>query len=270
MFVGDKIIYLQLQKTGSTHIASLLAEIIPGKQVGKHGPLRFERGNRLVFGSIRNPWDWYVSLWAYGCGGKGGLYTELTTPPLKSIQRHARTMVKNPVCRSQLPHALKADLTKRHNHWKRLYENSEDPVLFREWLGCILADKPLNAPHMEGGYPFLPLRVSCGLYAFRFLKLFTQSNLWRDFVSRSADQVYIKSFYDCNAITSHFVRMESIEDDLERVLRIAGYNLPKREARSERTNASTRRDYRYYYDNESIEIVGKMDRLIIEKFDYSF
>ena len=40
VFIAEKLIYLQLQKTGCTQIASVLAENITGEQIGKHNFLR--------------------------------------------------------------------------------------------------------------------------------------------------------------------------------------------------------------------------------------
>ena len=81
MFVNERLIYLQLQKTGCTHVAMLLDKLIGGEQVGKHNrlPARLESEGRLIVGSVRNPWDWYVSLWAFGCEQCGGLADRLTS-----------------------------------------------------------------------------------------------------------------------------------------------------------------------------------------------
>ena len=66
MFVAQGLIYLELQKTGGTHIRRLLERYTGGKPVGKHNRLPAGSDADFIIGSIRNPWDWYVSLWAYG------------------------------------------------------------------------------------------------------------------------------------------------------------------------------------------------------------
>src|SRR4051812_35017204 len=84
MFVSDRLIYIQMQKTASTHIARVLAEVVGGEQHQQHIRLRGDRDGRLVVVSVRSPWDWYVSLWAYGCrggGGRSGVRERLTEPP---------------------------------------------------------------------------------------------------------------------------------------------------------------------------------------------
>ena len=80
MFVTDKLIYLQMQKTACSHIAAMLAETVGGRKIGLHIPLprRLHSTDKHVVGSIRNPWDWYVSQWSYGCAGRGALRNRLT------------------------------------------------------------------------------------------------------------------------------------------------------------------------------------------------
>ena len=66
MFVSEKIVFLELHKTGGSHIGHLLSSLLEGEQVGKHNTLKDLYRNRTILGSIRNPWDWYVSLWPMG------------------------------------------------------------------------------------------------------------------------------------------------------------------------------------------------------------
>ena len=73
MFVSKDLVFLELQKTGGSHILRLLSQWVKGEIVGKHNRLNWENAGKFVVGSIRNPWDWYVSLWAYGVGGQGAI-----------------------------------------------------------------------------------------------------------------------------------------------------------------------------------------------------
>jgi hypothetical protein len=56
MFITDKLVYVQLQKTGSTHIARLLERTVGGEQRGKHNPATQELldSSRIIVSSIRN------------------------------------------------------------------------------------------------------------------------------------------------------------------------------------------------------------------------
>ena len=37
-----------------------------------------------------------------------------------------------------------------------------------------------------------------------------------------------------------------------------------------RVNVSTKKDYRTYYDDETAQFVGNVDKIFIEKFGYTF
>src|SRR6476620_582641 len=82
MLVSKKLVFLELQKTGSTHIKQLLKKTVGGVNDGKHnqpGTELRESGKTFV-GSIRDPWGWYMSLFSYGCQKKGGVYLRTTNP----------------------------------------------------------------------------------------------------------------------------------------------------------------------------------------------
>jgi hypothetical protein len=143
MFVSDKLIYLQMQKTASTHIAKTLAAVVGGEQFVQHQHLAIDPDGRLVVASIRNPFSWYVSLWAYGCrggGGEHGLYNRVTAAPptpteivTRSITfARAKRKLPTPVLREARELRARQRST-RTDLWRRVYTNPDDVVAFR---GC--------------------------------------------------------------------------------------------------------------------------------------
>lgn len=80
MFVSERFVYLELHKTGCTHIRDILNELLDGGLIGKHNQATPElfRQRKIFFGSVRNPWEWYTSLWAYGCDNRGALFNNVT------------------------------------------------------------------------------------------------------------------------------------------------------------------------------------------------
>lgn len=66
MVVNDKIIFLHLQKCGGTFLKKVLIENFNCKNVlPEHNGYKDIRNknNKFIFGTVRNPWDWYVSLY---------------------------------------------------------------------------------------------------------------------------------------------------------------------------------------------------------------
>jgi hypothetical protein len=118
MYIADRLIYLRLQKTASTHIGKFLQSMIPGRLIGGHRRLQERRlaVRRYIIGSIRNPWDWYVSLWAYGCQGKGGLYKWLTSRDLRGNNLRGKPL--------RAPGVIFNELKKPVAEWQRIYTDS--------------------------------------------------------------------------------------------------------------------------------------------------
>jgi len=81
MLVTDQFVFVDLPKCASSHLLRILQASFGGERRGTHVPVppSLVRSGRAIWSSIRNPWDWYVSLWAYGCDGKGALFQALTS-----------------------------------------------------------------------------------------------------------------------------------------------------------------------------------------------
>jgi hypothetical protein len=141
MYESKSFAYLDLQKTGTNFIVDFLnrfnGEI--GAERRKHKPLvGDDRRDRLYFISVRDPLDQYISLFSFGCDGKGALYRKLS-------QRGS----------------------------KNLYERG--PAAFERWLAFMLA--PENASLVDKKYANagdgrVPSLI--GYQSFRFLYLALQ------------------------------------------------------------------------------------------------
>ena len=66
MIVTDHFVYIHVSRTGGTFLNKLIMEQVPGaRMIRYHGQLRdlpAEFGDLPVIGFVRNPWDWYVSM----------------------------------------------------------------------------------------------------------------------------------------------------------------------------------------------------------------
>jgi hypothetical protein len=267
MFVSDALVFLELQKTGCTHIAKLMSQVIPGKQIGKHNrPTKDLLNSQCpMVGSIRNPWDWYISLWAYGCGGNGTLY--------HSVALHWPVLVRllrNPVYTiSMLPHEFK----KPARRWRRTYQSPDQPQLFREWLHLML--DPARKYDLLEGYADTPISSYAGLLTYRYIFLFSR-NAREMFTRPEAVQSLadLQAFDRQNNLLDHVIRNEALEDDLIQTLTACGVQLTDAQIQtirqSGRTNASSRkRTLDYYYDQETLELVRSREQFIIDKHGYT-
>jgi hypothetical protein len=273
MFVADGLVYLELQKTGGTHICRLLETYLHGRPVGKHHRIPGGSASGYMIGSIRNPWDWYVSLWAYGVGGRGAVRTRTVTG-LDFNYYHRQlplAMGKNWLTPGELVTSLWHDAVKPVHRWRNTYRDASDPVLFRTWLKMLLDRK--RRFDIGEGYGFSPLSEHAGLLSYRYFRLYTTG----DSVYRDRRLMQIESIADYDRefnITHGMIRIESLEDDFIRVLSEAGQPLGAEQIESirnrqlGRTNASERRPAEFYYDDETIGLVARRERYLIEKYGY--
>jgi hypothetical protein len=282
----DHLVFLHLEKTAGTHIRGILRDnfggsdfIGPGNRRGPSGgpvnkhirpPEDFDIGNRLVFGAIRNPFDWYVSLFIYGCRKPNSAPRRQLTEPRQGLRGAGfRT---NPVA------AIKRVMTERQRPvelWRELYSDEEDVENFRRWIALIT--DPRRAPDFGRRLPWndCVARDELGLMSFRFLHLYADdaTALFDGSVRTVSD---IDRFAEQALSDRHFIRQENLEDELIQLLERSAHDVSDEQRASirsgGRTNAS--RDsgdgYRSYYDNATRERVRKAERYVLDRFGYRF
>jgi hypothetical protein len=243
-----------------------MEQLVQGQRLARHAraPDELLAGGRPVVGSVRDPWDWYVSLWAFGCGRKGNLYSKLTRrrpPPFG-------TMVRNP---RQAFSDIAAEIRKPTRAWARAYSDRERPELFREWLHMLL--DPRRRADLPEGFGRSSLADFAGFYSYRYAYLF----------SRTVAPLYGGAIRDIDALREHdrrnnllghTIRNEQLEEDFIHVLRACGVELSDESTQqirsAGRTNASSRRkNIGFYYDPQTADLVATRDALIIEKYGYT-
>ncbi len=267
MFISKNLVYLELHKTGSTHICNILKDILDGEQVGKHNQASSDliSEGRNILGSIRDPWEWYTSLWAYGCDNKGAVFWQVTNKGIKFRGLYWKSR----------PYAalltLLASLTIDHRRWKDTYKDVNDAEAFRTWLHMI-HDKKYMYDIGEGYGPCSLSRIA-GLLTYRYVKLFcTQDDELTNLNDLSTfDQLADYETKYC--FIDRFVRNESLESDLFHALDDFGFKISnhiKSEIVSrQKTNISSRKyGPKYYYDSESENLIAEREKLIIQKFGY--
>lgn len=269
MLIADKLIYLELHKTGSTHTLKILKELFTDqyKVIGKHNSFKevppqvlghFEA--KLKVGNIRNPWDWYVSLWAFGCKAKGGLHQRLTNQNKLLSPRHFKHIIRRSF--GQEFRRLSPKL------WSDLYSDVNNFENFKKWL-FVLLDKQNHS--VGESYKEHSLAPKIGFLTYRYLKLYSDPHKLRKLNSYSE----IKDYAEDEIFLDYIIRNECINED---VLDLAKkINLPIDFVRKvlngfhTRTNTSKRnREYQIYYDDETKSLVETKEAFIINKYGYHF
>lgn len=253
MIEGHKYIYIHLPKCAGGYISNFLISRCGGKTVNtqtQHNTLQKPVKNKIVFGSIVNPWKWYVSLWAFGCLKKGGLW--------RSVLRTDRPRLCRP------PHDIYSNIKskKRFREWLLMMIDDTDP-----WFRSRLKDKKKRySDKTRGrgklrGYDFRVCNnLDIGILSYSFGKLFLGKN-WN--LLQSYEEYFL---YD-------ICKVENLKEDLIRILNQTGENIKISDFNNYKLiNDTVNERYHYteYYDNTTKSMVEFKERYIIKKYKYQF
>jgi hypothetical protein len=253
-----------MQKTACTHIAKLLSKTVGGAQIKpKHSWLTDHTSNKMVMGSMRNPWDWYVSLWAYGSNEKGGLFDRLTKKSTTlGLKRMGLGRFRDGLHEIRKPTSL----------WEGSYGDPFDALLFRRWLHLVMNP----ARHRDLGERYSESSISefAGFMTYRYCKLYLK-DFFKEHVFNGIKSVTDLERYDAeNNLIDLLVRTESLESDLVEALQTAGHSLTDQmvdiiyEASKSKVNKSARKKMAHYYDEATVELVRNAEVFLIEKYGY--
>lgn len=234
MIATPEILFIHLHKTGGQFVNRLLLQHLPGAyRVGYHLP-RSEAPPELkslpTFAFVRNPWDWYVSWYAFN----------LAAPE------------RNPIFRT-VTDAGRLDFKAAISNMLQLGNAAHTPM--REEISAALPE------HRENNFGSGITRTVMTGFQDQDNAYFTW--LWR---------------YMCSVQGSvtgmHMGKMERMREDLPRLLEACGsrpsVELVRAIVSTPAVNASPRREYRDYYDQELRDMVAMRDKSIIEAYGYSF
>lgn len=263
MFISDKVVFIELHKTACTHIKKILEAEIGGQSVGVHNPAGEEliASGRRFLGSIRNPWNWYLSLWGYGCDGKGTLY-HATTRDRYTFRSSG--IFKNPISRMKV---LLEERSRHPQEWQRVYADVQDGGCFRAWLQMVCDPDNFSDWGME--FPNSEIKDSCGLLTHRYIHLFCHKFPWTTAVD-NLNEAIEESFY-----IDHIIRAENLEEELIQALESSKVYLDAQTktaiASAGKTNTSSKkRKLNHYYDPICRELVAKKEFYIIGKYHYGY
>jgi hypothetical protein len=271
MLTSDKLILVELHKTGSSRLKKLLGDFVGGETSGKHAGYADElvATGKPIVGYVCNPLTWYLAQWQLGCAGKGDIHKRLTDQE-RWDQLQARR-ANRPVKEGSRPGALdipdgwNADYAR-----KTWYADADSPEAFHEWLKAVLANRAIRRL-VDPGYAGSPVSKLAGLMTYHLFTSFVRGG---ENIDKSIDSLEaLEALGAANAITSHFIRAESVGTDLLQVLTTLGIRLTDEqraavEALKDRGAAAAKAIQRFY-DVPSLRMVAKRDELVSKLFGYT-
>ena len=268
MFLTENLCYLEMTRSGSTHLVKLLNKYVPnGKIIGVHNRAKpnIYNSNRFFVGSIRNPWEWYVSAWSFGCVKKGGLHRRLTT---KKVYFNNIGFKTKPLLS---PYIFIQQFWKPLNRWRQLYSDPQNINNFREWLKLLLGNTRI---HDTGeGYGLSSINKFAGLMTYRYLTLYS-NDIRKMFNNSITNYDDLEKFDNENNILNYIVKNETLEDDFIQVLKKLNIEINETEKKmiynekSDKFGAWRNLNLNDFFDEECLNIIQSKEKLIINKYNY--
>lgn len=267
MIFGEKYVFVELARTGSTYARYVLKQIPNSYSVGKkHNNYdslsksqkrEFESKNKI--GTVRNPFEFYVSQFAFCCEKRGGLYERITKKPdVFSYYKYSEILT-----------TIRLHF-KYKKEWLALFSDADSNENFKLFIKMLF---DVNPEAIGNHYGLSKLNKSLGFLTFDYLKLFN-----KDFVNESKKlQTYeaIVDFDKKNNFMDCVLRNENLRNDLlknyklyaesEEVIEKALSSRPKRS-----NTATKKKPFHLFYDEELKNLIYERDRFIFEKYGYTF
>ena len=226
--------FIHLHKTGGQSINELLLSHIPGaKEIGYHLPvahLPSQSKSLPVIGVIRNPWDWYVSWYAFNNlrGVKNPLFNIVSRGKQADFRETIENLIRYPEINAQ-------NEIFKNSHRALLpetFENDGGAGFTKDCVDFFESD-------LKGYYSLLVERMfgekSDNLRLLRFERLATDfRNAMSELQVPEAGNI------------------------------LAALN------QQPRKNSSARGHYAHYYDDELRDLVAEKEHWIIQRFNYAF
>lgn len=273
MFISNKLIYFHLQKTAGTHLTKVFAKyfIEKDKKIGKHSNIsKLKLNDEFIVGSIRNPFSWYLSLWAYGCQGRVRLVRNFfyhSNPKNLFMINNSTSIIDNLKSFKLNKNFYKSIwfyLSKNHKAFQFLYSDINNIENFRMWLNLII-NTDYGKFIVGEGYFRNSSSTFCGLLTYRYLFMYCKNFIGVNF----NDYKELVSFHNKSLIPHKMIRMERIFEDFSKVLELNKIYYNKTELANhfkQKTNTSKKLDIDKYYDKKSRELVNLKDKLIFERY----
>jgi tetratricopeptide (TPR) repeat protein len=235
MIITQRFVFIHMHKTGGQTLNDILERCMPDYRViGYHYPrseIPPEYAELPVVGMIRNPWDWYVSWYAFNRRPK--IHNQLFNVISDGGSGTFKSTITN------LVH-LGSDRPESKQHRDDLIRMLPNSLDDNRGVG-LAKDSIRDLANAETGY-----------YSWLFERMLGHAH---------DDQTFIGRFE--NLQDNFLAIMKQLAVEETETLRI---ELDQ----CERKNVSRHSHYSHYYDDELRDLVASKERGLIEKFDYDF
>ena len=256
MFLNNQYCYVDMNKTGTVYVNNILKKI-NNDYYCKHHEIPSDKvieSNIIKFGTIRDPFSWYVSLWSYGClkNQKSGMYNNLTRFKIFSSYGTPDNKIKA-LFKKNIAYI---NLNLKFNT-QALYNDLSNPILFRKWLKIVLSEE--FAPIVD--YPMYNsnLYKHCGPFTARMIKFYFKNHR----INNGKINLHkgLRSFLEDNCYLDDFIELNNLGRNL--VSFFKKYNFHIGEAKQKFHKQNTASIKIEHYDRETYNLVLDKEHIMI-------
>ncbi len=269
MFISEQICFVEFGKTGCSFIREVFNENIKSGRLTKiHDQITNDLiySERIKVGSIRNPLDWYISLWSFGClmKKKDPLYSNLTT--LRLNPKRLKDVEDNILKKIFF---LYDQFRKDINLNENLYSDPYNIDNFKNWIRNLFDLKKRN--FIGEQYSISNTNNFLGYMSFHYLIRFTNPLFHKKLFDGSMNNLMdINEYYKKYNYIDYFIKFESLNSSLISLFEKIKLPLNKNDLHNtkpiNKSNRFTKIDD--YYDKETTEMVKHYDALIFKLHKY--
>ena len=264
MIIGKNFFISEMPKTGTTFLRNYFTQYKNIELTIHHETLNEnKRYNLLNFknrvGVVRNPYEWYLSLWKWSCKEKRGspIYSDLISVRLK-----LRRLKLN--CR--FFSYIFTQLTKDRKKLKDLFDDVNSKKNFNEFLDIMLNLKKRNLIGSE--YSFVPFK-NLGYMTYVF---FTQNVLRKNYnimYNNKYEFSDILAINNSKLYTNYFFKTENLNHNLKKFL--FKKNIKIKNLKILNNNSTPKilnRNLKNFFSKKNILLIEKKEDYIFKKFKY--
>lgn len=235
MIITNRFVFVHMHKTGGQFLNEVIARCFPDQRtVGYHLPraeVPAESAHLPVVGMVRNPWDWYVSWYAFNKrrGINNPLFRVVSNGGLEGFKVTVSNLVQ-----------LGSDRSASTEHREALIRLLPETLDGNRSVGLTRESIRTLAACGRGYYSWLFDRMLGGA---------------------SDDRTFIGRFENLQQDFLAIMEQLSVTET---------ESLAREFGQRERKNVSRHSHYSHYYDDESKELVAAKDVAVAEKFGYEF
>lgn len=240
MLLGEEYLYLHLPKCAGTFVAKFLEKEKFGDRydvtkLTQHTPIhkvpdKFLNKDQIMVGSIRNPWDYYVSLYTFKKNKKHGI-GEGKWDDIWSLDQPFEDFLFS------------------------MYDNESNEKIKNQIVKFAYWDNPMIE---------WMLNLDIGLYTFHYIYIY-----FKEYEKIFNNEVDVFKDHKSLLSLDRVIKFESMISDMINIFEL-NKDQENRLRKTSPENPSNRKGYQECYSKELIDMVQFKERLIVDNYKYEW